>query len=98
MYQPEPTDEQLAAWGMRRSDFDDEPPEEIPFSEDMQQSFDCFQAMSTQWRIGMNGPTGLDYNVLPMLFRIYKIDDEETALNDVRVMETLALTMIHKKK
>ena len=33
--------------------------------------------MQTQWRSAGAGAYGLDYNVLPMLFRIYKIDDEE---------------------
>lgn len=52
--------------------------------------------MQTQWRSSGSGAYGFDYNVLPMLFRIYKIDDEEMALNDVRVMEGLALQIINK--
>ncbi|WKV16850.1 tail length tape measure protein [Escherichia phage PH1062] len=53
--------------------------------------------MQTQWRSAGAGAYGLDYNVLPMLFRIYKIDCEEMALNDVRVMEAEALKQMHKK-
>lgn len=52
--------------------------------------------MQTQWRSAGAGAYGLDYNVLPMLFRIYKIDNEEMALNDVRVMEAEALKRMHK--
>lgn len=62
--------------------------------ETMYQSWDVFCAMGTQWRSAGAGAYGLDYNVLPTLFRIYKITDEETALNDVRVMEQKALEMM----
>ena len=50
--------------------------------------------MLTQWRSSGAGAYGLDYNVLPMMFKIYKIDDEELALQDVRIMEAKALEMI----
>lgn len=56
-----------------------------------------FCAMQTQWRSAGAGVYGLDYNVLPMLFRVYKIDDEETTLNDLRVMEAKAIEMINAK-
>lgn len=54
--------------------------------------------MQTQWRTAGAGAYGFDYNVLPMLFKIYKIDDEEMALNDLRVMESKALEMINANK
>lgn len=54
--------------------------------------------MQTQWRSSGTGAYGFDYNVLPMLFRIYKIEDEEMALNDLRIMEAKALEMMHMKK
>lgn len=63
----------------------------------MMQSWDLFCAMQTQWRSSGVGVCGFDYNVLPMLFKIYKIEDEEMALNDLRIMEQKALEMIHKK-
>lgn len=75
--------------------FDDDEPEEILMSADMIQSWDVFCAMQTQWRSAGAGAYGLDYNVLPMLFKIYKIDNEELALNDLRVMEQKALEMMH---
>lgn len=53
--------------------------------------------MSTQWRTGMGGVTGLDYNVLPWLMKLIGVENEATALNDVRVMESTALTMIHRR-
>ncbi|URC25558.1 hypothetical protein [Escherichia phage EC167] len=63
----------------------------------MMQSWDIFCAMQTQWRCSGGGAYGFDYNVLPMLFEIYKVEDREMALNDLRVMEQKALEMMHSK-
>lgn len=84
--------------GLTRADYEDEEPPEIIFDESMMQSWDVFCAMQTQWRTTGAGAYGFDYNVLPMLFKIYKIDDEEMALNDLRVMESKALEMINANK
>lgn len=83
---------------MTRADYEGEEPPEIIFDECMMQSWDLFCAMQTQWRSSGAGAYGFDYNVLPMLFRIYKIDDEEMALNDLRIMESKALEMMHADK
>ncbi|QXG07666.1 protein of unknown function DUF1799 [Erwinia phage Snitter] len=64
----------------------------------MYQSWDVFCAMATQWRSSGVGAYGLDYNVLPMLFRLYKIDDEEATFNDLRIMEIKALQIMRKQK
>lgn len=64
---------------------------------DMQPAFQLFQAMATQWRTGMGGITGLDYNCLPWLMRVYAVEDEASVLNDIRIMETAALKVIHQK-
>jgi hypothetical protein len=81
---------------MRRSDYEDEPPEEIHVDEEMDQALDVYFAMSTQWRSGMNGATGLDYSSLPFLMELYKIDDRELVFNDLRVLEAAALKMMHR--
>ncbi|AEQ39213.1 hypothetical protein [Enterobacter phage F20] len=94
--QPELTDRQLAEYGLRRSDYEADL-EEIHFDEETAQSWQLFQAMQTQWRIGMNGPTGLDYNTLPMLFELYKIDNREAALIDLQILEGAYLKEIYKK-
>jgi len=54
--------------------------------------------MGTQWRVGMNGPTGLDYNVLFRLMDEAKIVGEEwhDTLADVRVLESAALTSMRE--
>ena len=94
--QPELTDRQLAEYGLRRSDYEADL-ETIYFDEQTAQSWQLFRAMQTQWRIGMNGPTGLDYNTLPMLFELYKIDNREAALLDLQIPEGEYLKEIYKK-
>jgi hypothetical protein len=52
--------------------------------------------MSTQWRTGMAGPTGLDYGALPEVLRMTQVPRREWALvfDDIRTMEDAALTTI----
>ncbi|VYU55928.1 Uncharacterised protein [Metakosakonia massiliensis] len=64
----------------------------------MWEAFLTFQAASTQWRTGMGGITGLDYNVLPWLMKLNGVEDEATALNDIRVMEATAMRIIHSRQ
>lgn len=47
----------------------------------------------TQWRVGMNGPVGLDYNILPWLFEMYDVQKPKDMLDDLQVMETAFLTL-----
>ena len=63
---------------------------------DVWPAFGVFRSMSTQWRTGMGGVTGLDYNILPWLMKLEAIEEEATVLNDIRVMERAALDVIHK--
>lgn len=55
--------------------------------------------MHTQWRVGFNGPTGLDYAALPAVFDLMQIsaDDRAFIFQDLRVLESQALIEIHKK-
>ncbi|WP_072017695.1 DUF1799 domain-containing protein [Erwinia typographi] len=69
---------------------------EIDVWPDVWPAFQVFQAMYTQWRTGMGGVTGLDYNILPWLMKVHGISDEASALHDIRVMEASALRVIHK--
>lgn len=58
--------------------------------------FQLFSLLQTQWRTGMSGPTGLDYNVL--FTYMDKLGLSMDLLPDVRIMESAALTEIHRKK
>ncbi|UOX39705.1 hypothetical protein [Escherichia phage vB_EcoS_SCS31] len=93
-YQSEPTDAELEAIGMRRSDYEDEEPEILHFDDNMMKAWDIYCSMATQWRVGANGATGLDYNVLNFLFRVYNVSEEELVLSDLRILEAKALEMM----
>lgn len=56
--------------------------------------------MGTQWRVGMSGATGLDYNVLyrkmdRMGLAPAEYDDLEA---EVAILEDAALSKMHEKK
>lgn len=58
-----------------------------------------FCAMATQWRAGMSGATGLDYGVLPAVMELLGIapDERPGVFEDVRVMESEALKVMHER-
>nr|WP_281959181.1 DUF1799 domain-containing protein [Enterobacter mori] len=85
----------MATFGLTDDDYDDVIVHVLP---DVWPVFCLFQSLSTQWRTGFGGATGLDYNVLPWLMRVHGIEDEATALNDIRIMERTALKTMHKKE
>ncbi|EOZ1395410.1 DUF1799 domain-containing protein [Enterobacter hormaechei] len=94
-YTPEPTAEDLAPYGLTPDDYDDKIVDVWP---DVWPAFRVFQSVSTQWRTGMGGATGLDYNVLPWVMRLHAVDDETTALSDLQIMERTALKIMHKER
>lgn len=55
--------------------------------------------MRTQWRVGMAGYTGLDYSVLPEIWRRCKVppDERDTVFSDLQVIELAALSAMHTK-
>ncbi|MDF4005322.1 DUF1799 domain-containing protein [Luteibacter sp. PPL552] len=59
-----------------------------------------FTRLSTQWRVGMNGPTGLDYNVVfHELDRTGVVgDDYDEMMAAIRVIESTALEEIHQQE
>lgn len=60
---------------------------------DNQQALETFSAVLTQWRIGMGGPTGLDYAVLPVVMDLQDVAQADRAelFDSIRVMESEAL-------
>jgi len=67
---------------------------------DNAQSVNVFMAMSTQWRMGPIGPSGLDYNVLPEVWRRLKVApvDRDQVFQDLMAMEDEALRVMREKK
>lgn len=55
-----------------------------------------FGALQTQWRIGMSGPTGLDYGTLPVVMDMLEIADHRQAFEGVIVMERTALEIFRE--
>ena len=67
---------------------------------DTHAAFILFNNLSTQWRIGMGGPTGLDYAaVYPLLDRAAKDPQEwDELFSDIQVMEGAALKQIGENR
>lgn len=55
--------------------------------------------MSTQWRVGMSGQTGLDYNVLPFVMRRIGVApaQRDDVFDDIRMLEDAALETMRAK-
>lgn len=60
------------------------------------EAFELFTTLQTQWRTGASGPSGLDYNTLFTYMNMKNLSID--LLDDIRVMESAALTEIHRKK
>ena len=58
-----------------------------------------FSRLSTQWRMGMGGPTGLDYTLpLKLMDRMNLNEkDYDVMLDDLYVMELAALNEMKKE-
>ncbi|MCO6551005.1 MULTISPECIES: DUF1799 domain-containing protein [unclassified Gilliamella] len=95
LYTPEPSKDELAAFGLTEDDYADE---YVEIWQDNLDVFKLFKAMSTQWRTSMGGVTGLDYNCLPWVMKVNNIAENETIFNDIQIMESEALKLMHKSK
>ena len=64
-----------------------------------ERAINLFTSLSTQWRIGMSGATGLDYS--PFFTRMDRMrlsdDDYEILFDDIRIIESEALQIMNKK-
>ena len=58
---------------------------------------EMFLRMQTQWRVGMGGPTGLDYASLEWLCRLYSVKDPASLFEGLQLMEVTALSCLNKK-
>nr|WP_081297695.1 DUF1799 domain-containing protein [Gilliamella apicola] len=85
----------MAAFGLTEDDYADE---YVEIWQDNLDAFRLFKAMSTQWRTGMSGLIGLDYNCLPWVMKINNIAESDTIFNDIQTMESEALKLMHKSK
>jgi hypothetical protein len=91
MYEPPPKVD--TSLGLTAADF---PKIEVGVWPENWPALTVFDAMSTQWRMGPAGPTGLDYGPLPWVMDTRGIPkkDRASVFDDVRVMELAALEQI----
>ncbi len=89
-----PTEEEAAAAGFTVADYE----ESIEVWPENWQAFQIFGQMGTQWRVGFNGPTGLDYQTLFEILDRYSLDGDEwwQMFDDIRLCESKALDTIQK--
>lgn len=87
----------LSMFGLSKEDIPDEIIEVFPDNWD---SFLVFDGMSTQWRAGAMGATGLDYNVIPLVAKSIGVKGKEVSyiLPDIRVMESEALKVMIEER
>lgn len=95
MYDPGPSEEELEAIGLLREDVEDTsdvevwPENWVPFK--------VFNKVSTQWRVGAVGATGLDYSVVYSTMDRMKIKKQLAVLDAIRVMEASALSTMNRR-
>lgn len=96
IYEKQASEAELAIVGLSLDDLDggcvDVWPENVP-------ALNLLIAMSTQWRSGMNGPTGLDYAALPAVLRMQGIAraDWPDLFDCLRVMESEAMKVMGER-
>jgi hypothetical protein len=76
----------MGVLGTTREDYADEAYEVFP---ENWTAVMTFSDLMTQWRIGFAGPTGLDYNVLPIVCRARSIPRSKWSelLSSIQIME-----------
>ena len=91
-----PTAQEIEESGFAPEDFVSDPVDILPGNEAV---YEIFAQMDTQWRVGMNGPTGLDYyQAYRKLDRMGLTPDEYDEIeSDLRTMEIAALHEMRKK-
>lgn len=59
-----------------------------------------FSDLTTQWRIGFSGPTGLDYGVIPTVLRLKGVVRARwpAVFADLQVMEDAALALFQQQR
>jgi uncharacterized protein DUF1799 len=90
MYEKQPDLEEAAGFGFTAEDYE---AAVVGVWPDVMPSVRVFQAMGTQWRMGFNGPIGLDYGALREVWQRLRVPSAERdwIFADLQVMERAAL-------
>ena len=93
---PAATEAEASGWGLTL----EEATATVDVWPDNVQAFNTFTASLTQWRMGMNGPVGLDYSALPTILRFTQVPraDWPAVFDDLRVMEDAALSQMRENQ
>lgn len=62
------------------------------------ESFELFTQLLTQWRMGFDGPTGLDYTAVLAVINSGEYRNKNELFSDIRVMEHAALEKIAENR
>lgn len=83
----------MASYGLTREDFGGA---DFAVWPDNLAAINTFIALSTQWRTGMAGPTGLDYAAVPAVLRLTDVPrgDWSDVFDCLRVLEEEALKVM----
>jgi len=73
-----------------------QPEPEFEVWEENWEALNLFFRLQTQWRVGFNGATGLDYSVLPVLFDLYGVQDRVDTFESIQVCEAELLTILQE--
>lgn len=97
LYSKKASDSELAAWGLKPEDYAAESPiDGIEIWKANWQAFCVFRDLETQWRIGMAGPSGLDYSAIEPTLRLTGVDTEvwPDVFQCIRVLEREAIDVM----
>lgn len=89
MYDSGPSQEELDAIGLLREDVTDDSDFEV-WPENWL-PFQVFSQVSTQWRVGYGGPTGLDYSQVKWVMELMRVKKPLEILHAIRTLESSAL-------
>ena len=86
-----------AAFGVALPAQEPEEPEPFEVWEENWPAVELFLRVQTQWRVGMNGPVGLDYGAVQWVISLYAVQDPRAALEDLQIMEAAVLAAVSKR-
>lgn len=95
MYGKDPGGSAAAAFGITASDYE----RDVPLWPENVQAVMLFSRLSSQWRVGVSGVVGLDYNVLFHEMDRMGLEREEydRLFEDIRTMEAAALEEMRRE-
>lgn len=100
MYASGPSEDQAKELEAAGFSLDDVVAEDVEIWPDNVRAYELFNALATQWRAGMGGPTGLDYSAVEVTMRLCGLPPAEwpELFADLRVMERAALEAMSSKE